>query len=39
MVGTPADMVTFSSSNIEYRLAPSRCGPGITSLAPVSEQA
>ena len=35
-VGTPALNVTFSPSNNSYSDLPSRCGPGITSLAPTS---
>src|SRR3989344_840066 len=34
MVGTPADIVTFSSSKRLYSDAPSRWWPGITSLQP-----
>src|SRR5512139_1914283 len=35
-VGTPALKLTFSASNSSYSDLPSRCGPGITSLAPTS---
>ena len=35
-VGTPEERFTFSVSNSSYRLAPSRPGPGNTSLAPTS---
>ena len=33
-VGTPMEEVTFSSFISLYRLSPSICGPGKTSLAP-----
>ena len=33
-VGTPALKLTCSPSNSSYRLLPSRCGPGSTSLQP-----
>ena len=37
-VGTPALIVTPSSSNSRCRLAPSSAAPGITSLAPAAAQ-
>ncbi|MCY1537261.1 hypothetical protein D9M68_727500 [compost metagenome] len=33
-VGTACEKLTFSSRMSSYRLWPSMCGPGITSLAP-----